>query len=167
MSALSEQSAGANGALRAPMPSSEGPSTEPGASLNAVHSPRVGIAEIDRQYGELAGRLSRLREGIVNGDRSEVSRMLDFLNGHVLDHFGLEERWMVERGYPDQAAHKAEHDAFIQEYLRFLVQVERRGSTALVAMRMSNWLADWLDQHVGSHDESLGDYLRRNCPEPG
>jgi len=103
----------------------------------------------------------------VSGDRSEVTQILDFLNEHVVNHFDLEERWMAERGYPDLALHKAEHDAFLQEYVRFSVEVQRRGSTGLVAMRISNWLAAWLEGHVSRHDEALGRFLREDNPKPG
>jgi hemerythrin len=119
----------------------------------------VGIPEIDQQHQELFYRLSKLLEGIVGGDRAEVARLIDFLGQYVVTHFGAEERWMVESEYPDYEAHKAEHDRFMQDYLRYSVELEQKGPTALVGMRVNNWIADWLRSHIMVSDMALGRFL--------
>ncbi len=119
----------------------------------------VGIPEIDHQHQELFYRLSKLLEGITGGDRSEVARLIEFLGEYVVKHFGAEERWMAESEYPDYAAHKAEHDAFMQDYVRFSVELEKMGPTALLGMRVNNWIADWLRRHIMDRDMALGRFL--------
>ncbi len=121
----------------------------------------VGIPEIDQQHQELFARLERLVRGILEGDRDEVKRLLDFLGDYVVTHFGAEERWMIESGYPDFAAHKGEHDGFIQDYLRYTVEVEQKGPTVLLGMRVNNWVGDWLRRHILATDLPLGQFLRK------
>ena len=119
----------------------------------------IGIPEIDHQHQELFFRLARLLEGITGGDRAEVARLIDFLGDYVVKHFAAEERWMVESGFPELDSHKAEHDAFMQDYLRFSVELEGMGPTALVALRVNNWIAEWLRRHIMVRDAALGWYL--------
>jgi hemerythrin len=119
----------------------------------------IGIPEIDQQHQELFFRLSKLRDGIVGGDRTEVSRLFDFLGKYVMVHFGAEERWMVESQYPGYEAHKAEHDDFMQDYLRYTVEIDRRGPTLLTGMRVNNWIAGWLKNHILVSDMALGRFL--------
>ena len=121
----------------------------------------IGIQEIDQQHQELFYRIGRLLDGIVNGDREEVGRLLEFLGEYVVKHFGTEERWMVESGYPDYAAHKGEHDRFMQDYLRMQVEYEHKGPTALMGMRVNNWIGAWLRDHISRTDMDLGRYLAK------
>ncbi len=120
----------------------------------------VGIPEIDQQHQELFLRVERLLRAIVAGDRAEIGRILEFLGDYVVKHFGIEERWMSESGYPDAAFHKAEHDSFIQDYLRFTVEFEQKGPTALVGMRLNNWIDEWLRRHIADSDQALGRFLK-------
>ncbi len=119
----------------------------------------IGIPEIDQQHQELFLRLERLLRGIVGGEREEVGRLLEFLGTYVVNHFGAEERWMAKSGYPDYARHKAEHDQFMQDYLRMQVEFEQKGPTVLVGMRVNNWVADWLRRHIADSDAALGRWL--------
>ncbi len=119
----------------------------------------IGIPEIDQQHQELFYRLSKLLEGIVSGDRAQVSGLIEFLGQYVVAHFGAEERWMVESEFPDYEAHKAEHDRFMQDYLRYSVELDQKGPTALVGMRVNNWIADWLRNHIMVSDMALGRFL--------
>ena len=56
--------------------------------------------------------------------------------------------------------HYSEHDAFMHQYVRFSVEVEAKGATALVAMRISNWLTTWLREHVTDQDGALNRFLK-------
>lgn len=121
----------------------------------------IGIQELDQQHQELFYRSGKLLEGIVGGDRGEVGRLLDFLGEYVVTHFGTEERWMIESGYPSYQAHKGEHDRFMQDYLRMQVEYEHKGPTALMGMRVNNWIGAWLRDHISRTDMDLGRYLAK------
>ncbi len=121
----------------------------------------TGHPEVDAQHQELYARAAKLLDAILGGDRDEVARLLEFLGAYVVDHFGVEERWMVRARYPGYSSHKAEHDGFIQEYLRHSVELERSGPSALLAMRVNNWLAPWLEAHIAGTDMALVRFLAR------
>jgi hemerythrin len=121
----------------------------------------IGVPEIDHQHQELFYRLGRLLEGIVGGDRAEVGRLLEFLGDYVVRHFGAEERWMVQSGFPAYELHKAEHDAFMQQYLAMQIEYEQNGPTALMGMRANNWIGSWLRDHISVKDMELGRYLSK------
>jgi hemerythrin len=121
----------------------------------------IGIQEIDQQHQELFYRLGKLIDGIVGIDRAQVGKLVKFLGDYVVHHFGTEERWMIQSGFPGYEAHKAEHDAFIQEYLHMQVEYEQKGPTALMGMRVNNWIAAWLKTHISVTDMELGRYLAK------
>ncbi len=121
----------------------------------------IGDPEIDQQHRELFARLDRLVQALVSGDRDEVRRLLEFAGDYVVIHFGAEERRMLESGYPGHALHRAEHDLFIQEYLRQSVALEKGGATLLLGMRVENWIAAWLRKHVAVADAAFGRHLAR------
>jgi|MudIll2142460700_1097286.scaffolds.fasta_scaffold45788_4 hemerythrin len=121
----------------------------------------IGVQEIDQQHQELFYRLSSLVEGIAGGDRREVNRLLKFLGDYVHHHFGAEERWMLQSGYPGYADHKAEHERFVQEYQDMQREFTERGPTALMGMRVNNWIANWLRTHIAVRDMDLGRFLSR------
>jgi hemerythrin len=121
----------------------------------------VDLLDLDRRREELDTWRRLLLEGVVSGDCPEVHLLLVFLQDHVVDHFGQEERWMAEAGHPDLGAHKAEHDAFMREYLRYSIEVETKGATPLVTMRVANWLSSWLKGHVAGRDGALAGFLEQ------
>lgn len=119
----------------------------------------IGIPEIDQQHQELFNRLAKLREGIVDGKRSEVARLVDFLGQSLMGHFEAEERWMVESRYPEYEAHKTEHRDFMQHYLRYTSKLDVRGPALFGGTRVDLWIADWLRNHILVSDKALGNYL--------
>jgi hemerythrin len=86
----------------------------------------VGVPEIDAQHQELFRRAER------------------------------EERYMHEIGFPGLEAQRSAHNAFRDEFAMMVTEFERKGPTPLVALRIHNWLSDWLRKHVGGMDVEIG-----------
>lgn len=118
----------------------------------------VGNEEIDAQHQELFRRAGRLLDGIRRGDPGETGELVDYLHRYAVTHFGAEEAAMRAARYPGYAAHKAEHDRFIEELLALAVEHDERGGT-FVAVRIDHWLGGWLRGHVSVTDAALGSYL--------
>lgn len=122
----------------------------------------TGIAWQDQQHQSLLRCLHNLYDSIFNlTERKEVLTALDFLDGYVLEHFGLEEKYMKELNYPDARYHKAEHDEFRKNY-RFL-QESYRNPSELSAALLCYDLNEWIVNHLKTTDQRLGEFLQGKC----
>ncbi len=119
----------------------------------------VGVPEIDAQHRELFARVARLDRALDLGTRDELGRLLAWLREYALLHFETEERHMRDRGYARYPEHKGVHDAFVERYLALWHDFEREGTSALLTLRVQNWIGGWLEGHVAEHDFALGAFL--------
>jgi hemerythrin len=119
----------------------------------------IGVPEIDHQHQELFLRIERLVQGLSRGDAADIARLLEFLGQYVVKHFGAEERWMLRSAYPDYVRHKAEHERFIRDYEQMTREFREKGPNVLAGIRMNNWIAEWLKQHISRSDMELGRFL--------
>jgi hemerythrin len=124
----------------------------------------VGIPEIDEQHQELFRRVDSVLVALLQGDASEVARLLAFLDEYVVVHFGAEERFMLENGYPGYGAHKAEHDGFVEDLRELDREREARGITPALVARVSHAVSDWLRGHIQVTDKALGRFMLRVRP---
>ncbi len=120
----------------------------------------LGVPEIDQQHRELFRRVDQLLEGMLEGERGEVAKLLGFLGQYVITHFGAEEELMRARGYPGYADHKAEHDLFLECLARLEEEHRTTGLTSRLVVRVNRQVADWLRDHVYLTDAALGRWLR-------
>lgn len=120
---------------------------------------RVGVEAIDEQHQELFRRSERLILALRGGDRGEVEPLLRYLADYVISHFECEERWMVAAEYPGLEAHRDAHRRFRDDFRELVREYQRKGPTPLMALTVHNWLADWLERHIGGADVALGRWL--------
>jgi hemerythrin len=119
----------------------------------------VGIEEIDAQHQELFRRADRFITSLEEPSRQDVGILLSYLRLYCVTHFGAEESWMREVSYPAYAAHKSEHDTFVERILELSREHERRGSPGLEPMRVGTWLRRWLEQHVSGTDRQFAQFV--------
>jgi hemerythrin len=61
----------------------------------------TGIDEIDDQHRELFNRIDKLELAMYSGKgAAELKQLVEFLLSYVDEHFGSEERVMLDAGYP-------------------------------------------------------------------
>ena len=119
----------------------------------------VGIEEIDGQHRELFRRAELFLGSFETCSRQEIGVLLSYLRFYVVTHFGSEEAWMRDAAYPDYAAHKKQHDAFLKDLLALSSENERRGGPGLQPARVAAFLGDWLTEHVSRTDLALAQWL--------
>jgi hemerythrin-like metal-binding protein len=85
------------------------------------------------------------------------------LAGHLRDssavHFELEEQRMRRSGFPERAAHQAEHDGILEEMRDLVERVDDEEDVAgaiAAAMEVRSTLA----AHIGSSDRRLAAHVR-------
>ncbi|MGC4000157.1 MAG: bacteriohemerythrin [Anaeromyxobacter sp.] len=119
----------------------------------------VGIDEIDAQHQELYRRAERFITGLSESNRQDVGILLSYLRLYCVTHFGAEEAWMRDIGYPGYDQHKAEHDGFVEHLLQLSAEHERRGAPGLQPMRVGSWLSRWLETHVSGTDKAFAQFV--------
>ena len=123
----------------------------------------TGIPEIDQQHRALFDAINALAEAFQAGQApSRVGESLAFLNRYTREHFDTEEAFMVGSGYPQLAAHQAEH----AQLMARLGELEaRHGRGFLVTADVALFLAEWLTHHINEVDMGYVTF-RRGAPDP-
>jgi hemerythrin len=127
----------------------------------------TSVPDIDRQHQEIFQRLHLLVEAMRQGaGKSEVSGLIDFLGTYVAEHFALEERYMQSSGYPDLAAHRAEHQAFARDFEHVKAEHDQTGPSTSLVLALNQSVAGWLRTHIARTDRALGAYwIARRRPQ--
>ncbi len=117
----------------------------------------TGINEVDNQHKELFAQVNYLSEAMRQGQgRDKVEEMLDYLTDYALRHFTTEERYMDQTGCPAAAENKRQHAEFIGKFQELRRKVTESGASTPVVLEMSQFLGNWLVEHVTRTDAQLG-----------
>ncbi len=121
----------------------------------------TGSSEIDNQHIELFERINSLLESMSRGKgREEVGKVITFLENYVVEHFGMEERYMNKLSYPGYSLHKGQHAQFLNEFSTIKRQFQNEGSSSLLAINIQRKVIDWLKNHISQVDKELGEFLK-------
>jgi hemerythrin len=125
----------------------------------------TGVEWQDNQHKELFARINNLTEAMKAGrGRYEVGKVLKFLEDYVISHFGEEEKYMNILNYPDNIPHKMEHTKFKNIFSDLKKQIESSeesiASLSILTIKVNQALDDWLKNHIGKVDKSLGAFLK-------
>ena len=118
----------------------------------------LGISQLDEHHRHLVGLLKSAYESCLDDDPAEsFETILKLLSNYASYHFSVEERLMLDNGYPEQQAHTKMHDLFIRQIARF--QLDLFAGKGLLAMEMMVFLGKWLIDHILDVDRKLYIYL--------
>jgi hemerythrin len=120
----------------------------------------VGIDEIDEQHQEIIRRAGQFLESLADRSRQDTGILLAYLRNYCVTHFGAEEAWMRESGYPDMAEHQKAHDTFMRKLMKLSAEHEKRGSPGLKPAEVGAWIDEWLTTHVAGSDMALARHLK-------
>ncbi len=130
------------------------------ALLNWKDDLRLGFAEIDRDHQTLIRMINRLEEAIkAKKGNSVISQILDDLIFYTATHFGTEERYFDEFGYPDAELHKKEHAACIEMVEKFANDFNKglAGGGQELAEELLGFLCIWWKYHIQETDAKYVD----------
>ncbi len=121
----------------------------------------------DFQHRELFSRINSLLDAMDIGlGRKEVLRLIDFLDEYVVVHFDAEEQAMHKYDYPDTLAHLEEHTHFV-DYVAGIRKDAANGVSSGLVIKMQSRIVDWLLNHVGGIDKSLGKFIKEASQKKG
>jgi len=116
------------------------------------------IDEIDRQHQKLLALFNELYDAMQLGHGNEViGEVLAGVVDYTAYHFAYEEKLFLQYGYPDEAAHRAEH-AKLTDQATVLVRKHQAGQSH-VAVATLKFLCDWLNSHILGSDKKFAPFL--------
>jgi hemerythrin len=126
---------------------------------NPSYSVKVG--EIDSQHQKLIVMINELNDAMLKGKGKDIlSPIIDGLIAYTQVHFSKEELLFDKYQYPDAAAHKAEHVAFVKKVSDFRDGF-RKGQMNLT-INIMDFLSDWLVKHICGTDKKYSDFFNKN-----
>jgi hemerythrin len=118
----------------------------------------VSVKKFDDQHKKLIELLNQLHDAMKAGDGNTMLGItLQSLISYTGTHFSEEEKLMQANGYPDFAAHKAQHDALVKQVLE--LQKKYQSGGGVMTMTVMSFLKDWLTKHIQGVDKKYGQHF--------
>jgi len=115
---------------------------------------------IDNQHKELIKLTNALYDTCRGGSESAKDGFRKAAHAvveYIKVHFSTEEQIMERVDYPEAAAHKEKHKAFIRMFLDEVKAFE--DGKSFVPNEFANILREWTLTHIAITDKQLGDHL--------
>ncbi|MFA6283667.1 MAG: bacteriohemerythrin [Desulfurivibrionaceae bacterium] len=110
----------------------------------------VGIKEIDDQHKVLVDILDELYYAMLKARGNEViETTLEKLVQYTKTHFNTEELLFKKYSYPEEKAHKAEHDAMLKKVAAFRQDFKNE---KLIGVDLMHFLNKWFVEHLQTTD---------------
>jgi hemerythrin len=121
----------------------------------------VHIPQIDGQHQQLIGLINQLHAAMLQGNGAQtLGNILDDLVRYATGHFAYEESMLQQRGYPELAAHRAEHQRLIAQV--YQLQKDFRSGKLLMTMQVMQFLKEWLANHILTRDMQYAKEVARS-----
>jgi hemerythrin len=121
---------------------------------------RVGVDELDRDNKRLVAQANALHGAIQAGESKKLLKgVLDELEDYAWRHCSSEEAAFQESGYPDAAAHTAEHEE-LREMVGSMKQQRDRGLDFHLSIDVMNLIYFWITNHIYRADRKYAEYIR-------
>jgi hemerythrin-like metal-binding protein len=122
----------------------------------------TGIDAIDSQHKRLFEIANSLFDSLETGTGGLlVPETLSELENYSIYHFGTEESYMKEFGYPQEGEHRADHGRFmgvIGDIREKLLAKE-----PFLALELMSFLFQWIERHVKGEDQELGLFMTKQA----
>jgi len=121
----------------------------------------VNIDSIDEQHKRLIVMINDFYNNVSNRSSKEnISILIDAMKKYTVEHFGFEEKYMKQFGYPDYEAHKKEHDEFITR----VAEIEKMflDGKHFVSLEATLFIKDWLKDHIQGSDMQYSEFFIKN-----
>jgi len=121
----------------------------------------VNVDGIDKQHYKLFGMINDLNDAMNQGkDKDILGKTISDLIDYTGTHFGTEEKYFDEFGYPETESHKKEHSDFVKKVCEFKEKFD--AGTDELSTDIMNFLADWLQGHIKGVDKKYGSFFNEN-----
>lgn len=116
----------------------------------------LGCPAMDRTHREFVDCVASLQ----TADEADLPQRLAAFAAHAEAHFGDEERWMAETGFPSAQCHADEHAAVLKSVREVQVLLAEPGRAPIVR-DLAEALAGWFPAHADHMDSALSHWLTK------
>lgn len=118
----------------------------------------VGIESIDNDHKKLLSLINNLQTSALyyTGEEFDRQALKELLN-YTEYHFKREEKLMEENGYPDFAAHKAQHQKMTEKIKEMVTTYEQDDEQTI--LELAQFLRNWLVNHINGSDQEYSGFL--------
>jgi len=118
----------------------------------------VNVAEIDEQHRQLVVMINRLHDGMkARQGQSVLKETLADLASYAVGHFGTEEKYFNQFGYPSAPVHKIEHDRFVGKVVQYKKDFD--SGKVMMSMDVMDFLKNWLVSHIQGSDKKYSTFF--------
>jgi len=118
----------------------------------------VLVGAMDEQHKKLFALINQLHEAMGAGKgKAVIGTVLTELLDYTRTHFTAEEKVLEKFGYTGLAEQKKEHGIFIAKIVE--MQQKAAAGSLTVSMEASQFLRDWLTNHIMVVDKKYGSFL--------
>lgn len=122
----------------------------------------VGNELIDSDHVHLIELINKLHYSMMMGKGAQlVGEILNELIQYTVEHFGREERLMLEINYDEYAQHKHEYEKLIEAVQAIKAKFE--AGLIVPPVSVFGFLTEWLFKHIKACDLKLGKVLEHSA----
>jgi hemerythrin-like metal-binding protein len=136
----------------------EGGAMQSGEFMPWTKDLELGIPTIDEQHKKLVAMINSLHRAVEKNDAAGAKRVLQELIEYTGYHFGTEEKFFDQHGYPETDAHKTIHKKLVDKVLAFKRKFD--AGEEFLSQELLNFLKDWLVNHIGFTDRKYAPFLQ-------
>ncbi|NNF77436.1 MAG: hemerythrin family protein [Rhizobiales bacterium] len=115
----------------------------------------TGVEDVDHEHQELVDLINALHATLeADADEDTVADFLGEVFARISAHFALEETMMRKHAYDEYAAHKADHEALLDD-IRDIMDAHAAGEYTDYANALSEAVRDWFVNHFKTKDARL------------
>jgi hemerythrin len=116
----------------------------------------TGIEWQDEDHRQLLAQLDRLVEAMKQSSaRTEIPRIVDFLEKYAESHFTREESLIRENALSGLGNHSMEHQEFRKKTAELRLAFDRQGGSSYVVLHIKQLLSEWLVRHIQQTDKKM------------
>lgn len=120
----------------------------------------IGNAQIDNEHRQLIKAADELVAACGQGKgRQELGTAIEFLSNYTKTHFAHEEDLQRKYIFPDYAAHRTWHQAYIKEIESVLNKLKSEGPTITLVGEVNTKVSQ-LILHIKTADLKLAQYIK-------
>jgi hemerythrin len=119
----------------------------------------LDVPVVDQQHEALFKLAEDLFAAMSSGmAKPMVARTLEKLVRYTQEHFTAEEKIMRVNGYPQLAAHKAQHEALTRQVLEYQKGFE--ADKLIITVQVLRFIRNWLETHIKQEDRKYAEFLK-------